>query len=115
MLQLSCIQVYTPCKELLMGTPRTLHSSHRRPRLSGAGETRLKSSICLIALLALIVVPLAHQHHLHSLEGFSPPPALGVEIPGDLQLSSPKPEDPDHHHHNAVTCPICQAALSSRY
>ena len=99
-----------------MGRRRTQHSGHRRnPMLSGVSQTRLGSLFCLLALLALIFVPLAHQCHLHTLEGLHPPLAsvLGKQV--GLQLSVPEPEEPDHHHHDAATCPICQAALSCRY
>ena len=98
-----------------MGMPRTLHSGHKRsPMLSGVSQTRLGSLFCLFALLALFFVPLAHQYHLHTLEGLHPLLAavLGEQV--RLQLSAPEPEEPDHHH-DAATCPICQAALSSQY
>jgi len=100
-----------------MGRPRTLHSGHKRsPMLSGVSQTRLGSLFCLFALLALFFVPLAHQYHLHTLEGLHPPLAAGFGKQVGLQLSAPEPEEPDHHHHHdAATCPICQAALSSRY
>ena len=83
--------------------------------MSGPKRTSLGSLFCLFALLALFFVPLAHQCHLHTLEGLHPPLAsvLGKQV--GLQLSVPEPEEPDHHHHDAATCPICQAALSSRY
>ncbi|MGO9580219.1 MAG: DUF2946 family protein [Desulfobaccales bacterium] len=84
--------------------------------LSSVGQTRLHSLFCLFAILALFFVPLAHQCHLHTLDGLHPSLAsvLGENV--GLQLSAPEPEEPDHHHHHdAATCPICQAALSSRY
>ena len=98
-----------------MGRPRTQHSGHKRNlMLSGISQTRLGSLFCLLALLALFFVPLAHQCHLQTLEGLHPLLAsvLGEQV--GLQLSAPEPEEPDHHH-DAATCPICQAALSSRY
>ena len=103
-------------EELLMGWPRTPYTGHRRSlMLSGVSQNRLGSLFCLLALLALIFVPLAHQCHLHTLEGLHPPLAsvLGKQV--GLQLSAPEPEEPDHHHHDPATCPICQAALSCRY
>jgi hypothetical protein len=75
----------------------------------------LYSVFCLFLLLALFFVPLAHQCHLHPLAGQHPSPA---PVPGNqvvLQLSVPEAEEPDHHHHDAATCSICQAALSSRF
>ncbi len=99
-----------------MGRRRTQPSGHRRnPLLSGVSQTRLGSLFCLLALLALIFVPLAHQCHLHTLEGLHPPLAsvLGKQV--GLQLSIPEPDEPDHHHHDPATCPICQAALSCRH
>ena len=99
-----------------MGQHRDYHHKTRQMRaLSGATWTRLYSLFCLFLLLALIFVPLAHQCHLHTLEGLHPPLAsvLGKQV--GLQLSVPEPEEPDHHHHDAATCPICQAALSCRY
>jgi hypothetical protein len=77
-------------------------------------RTRLYSLFCLFLLIALFFVPLAHQCHLHTLEGGHPSLAsvLGKQV--GLQLSVPEAEEPDHHH-DAATCPICQAALSSRY
>ena len=98
-----------------MGRPRTQHSGHKRNlMLSGISQTRLGSLFCLLALLALFFVPLAHQCHLQTLEGLHPLLAsvLGEQV--GLQLSAPEPEEPDHHH-DAATCPICQAALSGRH
>ena len=99
-----------------MGQHRDYNRGNRQRRvLSGTTWTRLYSLFCLFLLLALFFVPLAHQCHLHTLEGLHPPLAsvLGKQV--GLQLSAPEPEEPDHHHHDAATCPICQAALSSRY
>ena len=99
-----------------MGQHRDYNRGNRQsPMLSGANWNRLYSLFCLFLLLALFFVPLAHQCHLHTLEGLHPPLAsvLGKQV--GLQLSAPEPEEPDHHHHDAATCPICQAALSSRY
>ena len=100
-----------------MGQHRDYNRGNRQSRmLSGATWNRLYSLFCLFLLLALFFVPLAHQCHLHTLEGLHPPLAsvLGKNV--GLQLSASEPEEPDHHHHHdAATCPICQAALSSRY
>ncbi len=91
------------------------HGNRQRRVLSGTTWTRLYSLFCLFLLLALFFVPLAHQCHLHTLEGLYPPLAsvLGKQV--GMQLSVPEPEEPEHHHHDAATCPICQAALSSQY
>ena len=99
-----------------MGMPRTQHSGHKRNlMLSGISQTRLGSLFCLLALLALFFVPLAHQCHLQTLEGLHPLLAsvLGEQV--GLQLSTSEPEEADHHHHDPATCPICQTALSGRY
>jgi hypothetical protein len=99
-----------------MGQHRDYNCGNRQRRgLSGTTWTRLYSLFCLFLLLALSFVPLAHQCHLHTLEGLHPLLAsvLGKQV--GLQLSVPETEEPDHHHHDAATCPICQAALSSRF
>src|SRR5271157_2976578 len=100
----------------MMGSPPK-HKWHCNPNLimSGPKRTSLSSIFCLFLLLALFFVPLAHQCHLHTLEGLHPPLASVLGENAGLRLSAPEPEDPDHHHHDAATCPICQAALSSRY
>ncbi|MFI5330322.1 MAG: DUF2946 family protein [Desulfobaccales bacterium] len=105
-----------PHEDLLMGRPRDYNCGNGQRRvLSGTTWTRLYSLFCLFLLLALFFVPLAHQCHLHTLEGLHPPLASVLGKPVGLQLNVPEPEDSDHHHHDAATCPICQAALSSRY
>jgi hypothetical protein len=81
--------------------------------ISGSNQIRLYSLFCLFLLLALFFIPQAHQRHLHTLGGLYPPPASGAEKQVGLQLSATEPEGPDHHHHDAATCPICQAALNS--
>jgi hypothetical protein len=103
-------------EDLLMGRPRDYNCGNRQRRpLSVTTWTRLYSPFCLFLLLALIFVPLAHQCHLHTLEGLHPPIASALGEPVGMQLSVPEPEEPDHHHHDAATCPICQAALSCRH
>lgn len=99
-----------------MGRLRTQHRERRQsPMLSGVAWNRLYSLFPLFLLLALFFVPLAHQCHLHTLEGLYPPlaPVFGKEV--GLQLSASEPDEADHHHHDPATCPICQAALSCRY
>jgi hypothetical protein len=82
---------------------------------SSASQPRLGSIFCLIALLAFIFLPLAHQCQLHTLAGLHAPLAAGMEQNPGLQLSALEPDEPHHSHHDAATCPICQAALSCRY
>ena len=98
-----------------MGQHRDYNHGNRQSRMLSGATNRLYSLFCLFLLLALFFVPLAHQCHLHTLEGLHSPLAsvLGKNV--GLQLSAPESEEPDHHHHDAATCPICQAALSSRY
>lgn len=82
---------------------------------SRGSRPRLGSAFCLIALLGFIFLPLAHQCQLHTLAGVHAPLAAGMEQNPRLQLSAPEPDEPHHSHHDAATCPICQAALSCRY
>ena len=99
-----------------MGRPRTQHSGHKRNlMLSGISQTRLGSLFCLLALLALFFLPLAHQCHLHALEGLDATTASSPEQTAEVRLGSAESEGPLHSHHDAATCPICQAALSSQY
>jgi len=82
---------------------------------SGALKTRLGFLICLIALLAQLCFPLVHQCE-HLLEGFITSAALGVEQGVPLRIEAAGSEEEEHHsHHDAATCPICQAALSCRF
>lgn len=83
-------------------------------KLSAAMQTRLGSLFCLFLLLALFFVPLAHQSHLHALEGPYPPIAVGAEQKVGPRLSAPEPEETEHHH-DAPSCSICQAALNCRH
>jgi hypothetical protein len=99
-----------------MGRPRTQHSGHKRNlMLSGISQTRLGSLFCLLALLALFFLPLAHQCHLHALEGLDATTASSPEQTAEVRLGSAESEGPLHSHHDAASCPICQAALGSRY
>jgi hypothetical protein len=83
-------------------------------KLSGAMQTCLGSLFCLFLLLAVIFVPLAHQSHLHALEGLYPPIAAGADQKVGLRLSAPEPKETDQHH-DAASCSICQAALCCRH
>jgi len=83
--------------------------------ISGVMKNRLGSLVCLAALLALTILPLVHQCHLHGLEKLHPHQAAGLEHTPGLNLSAPEPDEPEHSHHDATTCPICQAASLCRY
>jgi len=98
-----------------MGRPRDHKGGdYRSWELSGAMQTRLGSLFCLFLLLALFFIPLVHQGHLHALERPYPPIAAGAEQKVGPRLSAPEPDQTDHHH-DAASCPICHAALGSRY
>ena len=101
---------------LLIARPLYRHGrKYQAWMFSGASQTRLGSIFCLIAFLALFFLPLAHQRHLHALEGLHAPHATGVDQKDELQLSAPEHDEPQHSHHDASSCSICQAALSARY
>jgi hypothetical protein len=97
-----------------MGRSRTQHS-RKGPSwmMSGGGNIRLGALFCLFALLALIFIPLAHQCHLHALERFDTAPVNQPK--GRLSLWAAQTHKAHHPHHDAATCPICQAALAARY
>ncbi len=81
---------------------------------SGARLTRLGSFLCLAALLAQLYIPLVHQCE-HILEGFVLPAAFAVGQKTEPSIGAAEPQNPHHSHHDAATCPICQAALICRY
>ncbi len=81
---------------------------------SGAKKIRLGSLVCLVAFLALTFLPLVHQCHLHGLEKLHHHHA-GVEQESAPGINAPEPDEPHHSHHDADTCPICQAAAMCRY
>ena len=83
--------------------------------MSGAKRTNIGSIFCLIAVLAYLILPLAHQGHLHALKEFHTSVAWDAGQDVTLRLGAAESEEPQHSHHNAHSCPICQAALSSRY
>jgi hypothetical protein len=81
----------------------------------GTKPTHLGPIFCLIALLAQLILPLAHQCqcHLHALEECHASVALvaGQEVAPRLGAAESEEE---HHHHDPATCPICQAAFRAR-
>jgi hypothetical protein len=100
----------------LIGSYRN-HGQKNNPSLimSGMKRTHLGSFFCLIAILAHLVLPLAHQGHLHALEGLYTADVSDAGREVKLLLGSAESEEPQHSHHHANSCPICLAALSSRY
>lgn len=78
-------------------------------------RTHLGSFFCLIAILAHLVLQLAHQSHLHALEGPYSSVAWNTGQEVKQLLGSAESGEPQHSQHHANSCPICQAALSSRY
>jgi len=72
----------------------------------------LSSIVCLVALLVHLYLPLVHQYE-HILEGFTA--STGGEKQAEFQIGAPESQHQDHNHHDAATCPVCQAALNSRH
>lgn len=78
-------------------------------------RTHLGPFFCLIAILAHLILPLAHQSHLHAFEDFYSSDDLNTGREVRLLFGSAESEEPQHSQHHANSCPICLAALSSRY
>ncbi len=82
--------------------------------MSGAKRIRLGHIFCLIAFLGHLLLPLAHQVHLHELEELNISVALdagqGIGLRGAAE-----PEPKGHSHHDAASCTICQAAFRARW
>jgi len=83
--------------------------------MSGAKRIHLGSIFCLIALLAHLVLPLAHQFRLHELEEAHNSGALDAGQGVALQFRAADPEPQHHSHHDTVSCTICQAAFRARW
>jgi hypothetical protein len=77
-------------------------------------SSSLGTLVCLVTLLVHLYLPLVHQYE-HILEGFIISAALGGEPRAEFYLGAAQSQDPHHSHHDAATCPLCQAALGSRY
>ncbi len=82
--------------------------------LPARGKPRFGFTFCLIALLAHLILPLAHQYHLHALEEIHASVALAAGQEVSLLLGAAESEEEHHSHHDAASCPLCQAAFRAR-
>ena len=82
--------------------------------MSGAKRIHLGYFFCLIALLAHLVLPLAHQFHLHQLEELNISGTLDAGQVVAVRFGGGESEPQHHSHHDATSCPICQAAFRAR-
>ena len=89
-----------------------------RPGLSLVGFFSARSKFnfifCLFAVLANVLLPLAHQCHchLHTCEESNPASFLVSSEASTPALEAGDPEPDEHHsHHDPATCPICQTIL----
>ena len=82
--------------------------------LPAKGKLRFDAVFCLVAILANLILPLAHQCHchLHALEELNAttPIAAGQEITLRVEAGESDEGEPHSHHHPA-SCPLCQEAL----
>ena len=83
--------------------------------LPARGKPRFGFIFCLVALLAHLILPLAHQCHLHALEEIHASVALEAGQEVTLGLGAAESEEEHHSHHDAASCPLCQAAFRARY